>query len=135
MWEHEFICLASCGQQEPPTPFEKAELMRAGLGPKKLCLLEYGSTSEFKQEILEAFPKLRLGGGYELLRTATKNNRIISVIPRPPGGYTADYVKNIVCQAKVYIRPIQQDLCVRSVSLEDDEVRIIMHDMLCTLHV
>ena len=52
MWEHEFICLVSCGQTVPPSPMDKAELIRAGLGPKKLSLFEYGEPWEFHDEIV-----------------------------------------------------------------------------------
>ena len=75
MWEHEFICLAKCGQKIPPSPMEKAELINAGLGPRKLSLLECGESWEFHDEILSAFPKLSDGGGYELMRTQPNNNR------------------------------------------------------------
>ena len=37
-------------------------------------------------------------------------NRYLEVIPIPPGGYTIEYLKDVVQQAKVYIRPIQVDL-------------------------
>ena len=121
-WEHKFICLSSCGKEEPPTPFEKAELIRAGLGPKNLSFFEDGSTKEFKQEILSSFPKLRDGGGFELLRTATRNSKILCIIPHPPGGYTAEYVKSIVCQAKVYVCPIQKDLSSEPVASDETEV-------------
>lgn len=110
MWEHEFICLASCSQAEPPSAMEKAELIRAGLGPRKLSLFEFGESSEFHEDIVSAFPPLSNGGGYELMRTKHKNNHELEVIPPPPGGYTVEYVKNIVCQAKVYVRPIQRNL-------------------------
>ena len=65
---------------------------------------------EFHEDLLDAFPKLREGGGYELLRTAEGNTKLLDVIPVPPGGYTASFLKDIVMQAKVYIRPVQKDL-------------------------
>ena len=74
MWEHEFICLAHCGQKTPPSPMEKAELINAGLGPRKLSLLDFGESWEFHEEISSAFPKLSDGGGYELMRTQPNNN-------------------------------------------------------------
>ena len=39
MWEHEFVCLAQRGELTPPTPMEKANLIMAGLGPRKLCII------------------------------------------------------------------------------------------------
>ena len=35
-WQHDFICLAKTGQDKPPSPIEKAELVRANLGHKNL---------------------------------------------------------------------------------------------------
>ena len=116
VWEKEFICLATVGQTHAPTPIEKAELYRAGLGMKLLLLLQYADAWEFHEEILKEFPKLAGGGGYELLRTCA-NSRELTVIPAPSGGYTTSYVKSIVNQAKVYIRPLQKDL-----SLEEEIV-------------
>ena len=110
MWEHEFICLASISQSSPPSPMEKAELIRAGLGPKKLSLFQYRDSAEFHDGIASAFPKLTSGGGYELMRTMPNNNKELCVIPPPSGGYTVEYLKNVVNQAKVYIRPLQKDL-------------------------
>ena len=96
MWEHEFICLARYGEATPPTPMEKAELISAGLGPRKLSLFEYG---QFHDDVMAAFPKLADGGGYELMRTK-QNNRELCVIPSLSGGYTAEYLKSIVARDK-----------------------------------
>ena len=69
------VCLAFSGQFVPPSPMEKAELSRAGLGPRKLSLNEYGDSREFHDAIVSAFPKLTSAGGYELMWTMTKNVR------------------------------------------------------------
>lgn len=124
MWEHEFICLASCSQIMPPTPMEKAELIRAGLGPRKLSLFEFGDTNQFHDELIGAFPKLLNGGGYELMRTRQENNRELYIIPPPSAGYTVEYIKNIVSQAKVYIRPIQKDLSLDPEVDETDDLMV-----------
>ena len=89
MWEHEFICLANCGEVTPPTPLEKADLIRAGLGPHKLSLFEYGDSSQFHDDVMAAFPKLADGGGYKPLRTKQNNNRELCVISPLSGGYNA----------------------------------------------
>ena len=46
-----------------------AELIRAGLGPRKLSLFEYGDSGQFHDDVMAAFPKLADGCGYELMRT------------------------------------------------------------------
>lgn len=122
MWEHEFICLSSTDEVSPPSPMDKALLIRAGLGPRKLSLFEYGESFEFHETIMSAFPRLTEGGGYELLRTKQNNNRELCVIPPPPGGYTVEYLKNMVSQAKIYIRPIQRNLPLTPVVEESDDV-------------
>ena len=58
---------------------------------------------------MEAFPKLKDAGGYELLRSS--NGRVLEV-PAPPEGYSAAYLKDVMQQAKIYIRPIQQCLSI-----------------------
>ena len=122
MWEHEFICLARCGETSPPSPMEKADLIRAGLGPRKLSLFEFGDSSQFHDDVMVAFPALAEGGGYELMRTKQNNSRELCVIPPLSGGYTAEYLKAIVGQAKLYIRPIQKDLCMTPISDSDTSV-------------
>ena len=47
----------------------KTELHNSGLGCKQLALFEYGSSWEFNDELVEAFPKLANAGGYELMWT------------------------------------------------------------------
>ncbi len=85
---------------------EKADLINAGLGPKKICLFEYGEAFEFHDELLNAYPKLVR---YELLRTLPNNNRQLGVIPPQSGGYTVQYLKNVVGS------PLQQKLCLERV--------------------
>ena len=53
--------------------------------------------------MVDAFPKLKDGGGYDLLRTSVNSS--------PPCGYIVCFSKSIVLQAcKVYIWPLQQNL-------------------------
>ena len=128
MWEHEFICLAYTDQTNPPSPMDKAELIRAGLGPRKLSLFEFGSSGEFYDTIIGAFPKLVEGGGFDLLRTVPNNNKELCVIPPPIGGHTVDYIKNIVSQAKVYVRPIQKNLSL-DMLLDPDKEVVCIHNL------
>ena len=73
-------------------------------------------------ELADLFPKLTDGGGYELLRTQPNNSRELCVIPPQSGGYTVEYVKNVVSQAKLFVRPIQKDLSLSSVRSEFSDV-------------
>ena len=75
---------------------------------------EYGDSSDFHDTIIEIFPPIADAGGYELLWVSGPG-RSLEVIPFPADGYTAAYLKDIVRQAKIYIRPIQKNLpmCLR----------------------
>ena len=74
--KHEFIWLSSITKMTPPSPMDKALLIRAGLGPRELSLFEYGESFEFHDSIMSALPRLSEGGGYELLHT--KQNYVSS---------------------------------------------------------
>ena len=80
-----------------------------GLGKKNVSLLEDGDSEDICWELMDAFPKLKDAGGYELLRVVDRG-RSLEVIPLPEDGYTVPYLKDVVQQAKIYIRPIQRDL-------------------------
>lgn len=121
MWEKEFTCLAHIDQKRTPDPLHKAELIRAGLGGARLSLFENGDAWEFHEQLVEKFPKLHDGGGYELLRTVGSSHEL-QIIPPPSGGYTTLYVKSVVGQAKVYVRPLQKDLSLEEVGTESDVV-------------
>ena len=122
MWNHDFICLARNDQDTPPSPMERAKLMQAGLGLKKLTFFEDIDNESFHQELLEAFPNLSEAGGFELLRTSERSNKFLDVIPLPSSGYSIQYLKSIAAQAKIYIRPIQQDLKVEVI--QEDGVKV-----------
>ena len=51
---------------------------------------------------------MREAGGYELVRAAPSH--LLEVIPAPADGYTTTFLKEVVGQGKIYIRPIQRDL-------------------------
>ena len=65
-------------------------------------------------KLMQVFPKLQQGGGFELLKIAgTTRSRNLQVLPCPSNGYTIAYLKDpstMIGQAAIYIRPLQQDL-------------------------
>ena len=128
MWTHDFVCLANTTCTKPPTSLETGELLRAGLGRKQLTMFCFGDSSDFHSEIMNAFPDLKEGGGYELLRVGDSGGQrnTLQLIPSPPEGYTVNYVKEVVRQAKVYIRPVQQNLSLQPKPSESDIVSCLM---------
>ncbi|XP_076849279.1 uncharacterized protein LOC143497276 isoform X2 [Brachyhypopomus gauderio] len=73
---------------------------------------KYCTASEFEAQLQNEFPKLKEGGGFELLRpygaTRSKN---LEIIPCPAEGYTPKYLEAYGIQmATIYVRPLQRDL-------------------------
>lgn len=119
MWEHPFVCLASKAQSSPPGPIDRGHLIQAGLGEKLLSFVDIDDAEMLHENLLQAFPRLREGGGYELLRTCDRSSRILDVIPPPPSGYDITYLISVAGQANLYVRPLQKDLDLRPVQGDD----------------
>ena len=103
-------------------------LLEAGLGEKKISFPDIDCNAEaFRDKLLEEFPKLKGGGGFELMRCGA-NSRvlepIVSAALKSPRA-----TQERVGRSKVYIRPIQADLDtapVESENLNQDIVSWIM---------
>jgi hypothetical protein len=57
-------------------------------------------------------------GGFELLRSPEGGGKRLDVIAAPESGYTVAYLRAVVHHAKIYIRPMQRDLCLDPVKEE-----------------
>ena len=66
-WTHNFVCLSKCVDENTPTCKEKLALAMAGLGEKKIVFRKNGKGCHIHEKLLKTFPKLKDGGGYELL--------------------------------------------------------------------
>ena len=83
---------------------------------------------------MNAFPVLGSGGGYELLRVGDTDRGSLVVIPPP---YTVSYLKEVLRQAKVYVRPMQRDLPLAPVLVQPHQVFVracLLEDPLEVLH-
>ena len=70
VWKHRFVCLAYSDQTRiTTTNLEKDELLEAGLGEKEIefCSDDMGFGG-IKEVLFEVFPRLRDGGGFQLLK-------------------------------------------------------------------
>lgn len=137
IWTHDFICLSKTTDNKAPSSFEAGELYRAGLGKRQLSFMENGDSNEIHDEIMETFPKLKEGGGYELLRVndVGGQRRELLLIPPLAEGYTVNYLKEVIRQAKVYIRPVQRDLNLESSGTSRSVylVRTFIYNQCCNL--
>ena len=122
------ICLASKDQTHAPTVEEKMELAKKGLGLKSVVFDSEGDRMHIHDALVKAFPEVDACGGYELLRVAGNSTDFLR-IEEPKGGMTVKYLKDILKSAKLYIRPIQDDLVVLYESESSDEVRLLVYSV------
>ncbi|XP_042610644.1 uncharacterized protein LOC122144067 [Cyprinus carpio] len=97
-YTHTFCCLGRKDTSTVPSRVGKDQLLRSGLGDRRLVFQgNHDSSSEFMEFILASYPKLRDAGGFELLKiSGTTRNRHLSLIPCPNQGYTVTYLKDPV---------------------------------------
>lgn len=109
-WSHKFVCLDKTdADRVPTTQSAKMALEEAGLGEKTILLPDVDCDPEdFHTLILGTYPKLREGGGYELLRCKPASRDLIIIGPRISN--TPKLLKRRVGNGKVYLRPLQRDL-------------------------
>ena len=67
-----------------PDSQERSRLMLAGLGEKKIQLDDHCEWDEIYEELLFQYPKLKDGGGFELLRVGEGGGKRLQVIACPP---------------------------------------------------
>ena len=106
------MCLSSSQQDTLPDGEERASLQIAGLGEKRVTLSAFADVQNIYDELLYQFPKLSKGGGFELLRLPEGGGKQLDVIAAPESGYTVTYLRAVAHHAKIYIRPLQRDLCL-----------------------
>ena len=102
-WRKECICLRDRQQGSKPSAEEKMELARMGLGLAEVVFNADGDAEHIHSMLTKKFPVLdscRLG----------ENSRALVEIKGPDSGLTVRYLKDILNQAKLYIRPLQSDI-------------------------
>ena len=117
-WTHDFFCLADTAQNCTPLPLTVGQLMNAGLGKKRIGIVECGDSTDMHEEILSSFSALKAVGGYEVMRVSKRQRNKLEVIPVPLQGYTPHYLKEVARQAKIYIRPLQHDPPLKPLPLD-----------------
>ena len=112
-----FVCLASKTADGPPsTVKQRTVLSNAGLGDASISFPMDGSA--VYDGILERFPKLSSVGGFDLLlfqRGSGKDAGFHRILP--PN--TAEHLKELCGQAKIYIRPVQGDIDIQLIDTDE----------------
>lgn len=125
-WTREVICLKDSEQEFSPSTEEKIELAQLNLGLRKLVFSAEGDAAHIHDVILEAFPILDECGGYTLMRVS-ENSRDLVGIEGPDGGVTVPFLKDILRQAKLYVRPLQCDIPEEKLKALNKEAKEVNH--------
>ena len=104
---------------------EKIILSEAGLGCKSIPFDPMLQQKEMREILIENFPCLTSGGGFEFLRCVS-NSRDLELIP--PNFYVSPrHLKAFIGDGKVYVRPLQRDLMTDVGIVDDEVIHIILH--------
>ena len=121
-WCKKFVCLSTTSADRVPSQTVKMQLEEAGLGEKLITVPDIDCSPEkFKDLLHGAFPMLKEGGGYELLRCRPQSRDLLLIGPQASN--CPRLLKRRILNGKVYIRPIQRDLSLEPCMGEDDEVQ------------
>ena len=119
-WQHKFFCLSDTSQDRiPTTAAAKLMLEEAGLGEKRVMVPLDADAEAFHSLLLSSYPKLKDGGGFELLR-CIPNSRDLEVLA-PRIASSPKLLKRSVGNGRVYLRPIQRDLELSVEGMEGEE--------------
>ncbi|XP_031573313.1 uncharacterized protein LOC116307286 isoform X2 [Actinia tenebrosa] len=114
-----FVCLASKDADHPPTTVkQRTVLSNAGLGDGSISFPQDG-TSVYGG-IMDKYPKLKSVGGFDLLlyqRGGGEDSGFHQILPP----HTPEHLKELCGQAKIYIRPVQQDIALDDAAKLDTE--------------
>ncbi|XP_068731710.1 uncharacterized protein [Montipora capricornis] len=115
-WTHTFICLGRMRDNEVPSNGYKTQLSNASLGEKKITFEKKSSCNHFHEKLLESYPKLKEGGGYELMRTKFRSTSKLEILqPKGNAGHNVLDLKEMVASARIYVRPLQNDLSLEQI--------------------
>lgn len=122
-------CLSSpLDTHVPSTVSYKETLCKAGLGEKTVIVPDAScSRDEFWSVITSAYPKLLNCGGFELLRCMCQSRELEPIsrsVAKSP-----KLLKSVLCNRKVFIRPLQKDLDISAVDegpSADDSVEFLV---------
>ena len=83
--------------------------MGLGLGLTEVVFNSSGNAEHIHNCIVTKFPILNSCGGYTLIHLGDSSCSLVE-IETPDNGLTVSYLKDILNQAKLYIRPLQIDI-------------------------
>ena len=133
-WKKNSFCLSSCDQVLKPNPQQRIQLARLGLKTKVL-LFEVGGTAHHVHNVItQEYPVLESCGGYSLLRLAENSHNLVEIEDPLDVLIDVEYLKNILNNATLYIRPLQRDISpddMKQLTLTEVHMYVLVHLYIC----
>ena len=120
LWKKEVVCLKSKDDHAVPNTAEKIALAKIGLMTKEVKFDLDGDGLHLDAVLKNEYPELQFTGGYSLLRPLT-NSRDLAIIDPPKGGFTIRYLKDILRSARLYVRPLQENISAEAAIVEGEK--------------
>ena len=121
-----FVCLSSKDAVKPRTTVkERTDLANSSLGAKSITFVENESVYN---TVLDNYPQLAEVGGFDFLlyqRGGGSDGGFHMI--KPP--HTANRMKDLCGQAKIYIRPVQKDIPLISKCSSDATFTVTVQSM------
>ena len=114
------FCLCGKDMKNVPGTEEKVELFLAGLGEKRVTFPFTDYKVEFIETMWENYPILK-DIKFDVFR-AERNVKEMVFIQPPPTGYGTIYLKTIIYQGRLYVRPQMNLMKDDVVYLENDDM-------------
>ena len=109
-WKKEVACLRFADSSRVPDVTEKMAMAKMGLSSREISFDLDGDELYLHDTLMYEFPALQNTGGYTLLRPNTNSHDLLSIEWPHKGGITIRYLKEILCSARLYVRPLQFDI-------------------------
>ena len=124
--------LSEMNTEVTPNKEELEKLRQAGLGRRKIVFPNKNAGFKaFSEVLMEKYPKLRDGGGFQLLRALGGGGgvRYLELIIPGQDGYSIPYLRETQClgQAILYVRPLQANLSM------EKQVQYMLQQFMCIL--
>ena len=125
LWRHSFVFLQRKDAVFVPDSRERALLLSAGYGKKKLEFNADGRVGHIHEVLCRACTGLAQAG-YELCCSGQSSYgaRLLEVIEPPRKGFNVEFLRSWLNQAKCYVRLVQNDLLDKD-EISSDSVRIV----------
>ena len=105
-------------------------LQLSGLGEERVSFSIDANNQEIYDELQAKYPKLKGGGGFEMLRLPEGGGKVLQAIACPKNGYSVPYLRAVVHHAKIYLRPLQKDLDTDENGEDSDAFNDVSHNLL-----